>query len=95
MPLAASLFLVCLAASLGSSFVLARALDRIGVRLGLTDAVIGMMTALGAETALNLDGGGSTSLVSGGRLRNRPRKDYETPEPGGRPVSTALLFLPR
>ena len=49
MPLAASLFLVCLAASLGSSFVLARALDRIGVRLGLTDAVIGMLTALGAD----------------------------------------------
>ena len=49
MPLAASLFLVCLAASLGSSFVLARALDRIGVRLRLTDAVIGMLTALGAD----------------------------------------------
>jgi hypothetical protein len=38
-----------LAASLGSSFALARALDRIGVRLGLTDAVIGMLTALGAD----------------------------------------------
>src|SRR6476620_597109 len=49
MPLAASLFLVCLVASLGSSFVLARALDRIGVRLGLTDAVIGMLTAVGAD----------------------------------------------
>src|SRR6478736_1309839 len=49
MPLAALLFLVCLAASLGSSFVLARALDRIGVRLRLTDAVIGMLTALGAD----------------------------------------------
>src|SRR3954451_5938063 len=49
MPLAACLFLVCLAAGLGSSFVLARALDRIGVRLGLTDAVIGMLTALGAD----------------------------------------------
>jgi len=49
MPLAAFLFLVCLAASLGSSFVLARALDRIGVRLRLTDAVIGMLTALGAD----------------------------------------------
>jgi exopolysaccharide biosynthesis protein len=50
---------------------------------------------LGAETALNLDGGGSTSLVSGGRLRNRPRRDWEEPEPGGRPVSTALAFLAR
>jgi Phosphodiester glycosidase len=54
-----------------------------------------LMAALDCHTALNLDGGGSTSLVSGGRLRNRPRKGYELPEPGGRPVSTALLFLPR
>jgi exopolysaccharide biosynthesis protein len=53
------------------------------------------MAALGAETALNLDGGGSASLVSGGRLRNRPRGGYELPETGGRPVSTALAFLPR
>ena len=54
-----------------------------------------LMAALGCETALNLDGGGSTSLVSGGRLRNRPRGDWEAPEVGGRPVSTALVFLPR
>jgi hypothetical protein len=54
-----------------------------------------VMAWLGAETALNLDGGGSTSLVSGGRLRNRPRRDWEDPEPGGRPVSTALTFVPR
>jgi hypothetical protein len=54
-----------------------------------------LMAALGCETALNLDGGGSTSLVSGGRLRNRPRSGWELPEAGGRPVSTALLFLPR
>jgi Phosphodiester glycosidase len=52
------------------------------------------MAALGCETALNLDGGGSTTLISGGRLRNRPRGDYEVPEPGGRPLSTALLFVP-
>jgi hypothetical protein len=63
---------------------------------GLTLAELAaLMAALGAETALNLDGGGSTSLVSGGRLRNRPRRDFEDPEPGGRPVSTALAFLPR
>ena len=53
------------------------------------------MAALGCEAALNLDGGGSTTLISGGRLRNRPRGDYELPEPGGRPLSTALLFVPR
>ena len=54
-----------------------------------------LMAALGCSTAMNLDGGGSTSLVSGGRLRNRPRGGVDRPEIGGRPVSTALLFLPR
>jgi phosphodiester glycosidase len=47
---------------------------------------------LGAERALNLDGGGSTTLVAGGRLRNRPRAAYGVPEPGGRGVATALVF---
>ncbi len=54
-----------------------------------------LLVALGCDSALNLDGGGSTSLVSGGRLRNRPRGSWERPEVGGRPVSTALLFVPR
>jgi Phosphodiester glycosidase len=63
---------------------------------GLTlEELAALMAALGCSTALNLDGGGSTSLVSGGRLRNRPRGGWERPEVGGRPVSTALLFLPR
>ncbi len=63
---------------------------------GLTlEELAALMAALDCETALNLDGGGSTSLVSGGRLRNRPRKGFDAPEPGGRPVSTALLFVPR
>jgi hypothetical protein len=63
---------------------------------GLTlEELAALMAALGCRDALNLDGGGSTSLVSGGRLRNRPRGGWETPEIGGRPVSTALLFVPR
>jgi hypothetical protein len=63
---------------------------------GLTlEELAALMAALGCVSALNLDGGGSTSLVSGGRLRNRPRGGWERPEVGGRPVSTALLFLPR
>jgi hypothetical protein len=63
---------------------------------GLTlEELAGVMVRLGCREALNLDGGGSTSLVSGGRLRNRPRKAFAVPERGGRPVSTALLFLPR
>jgi hypothetical protein len=52
------------------------------------------MVALGCRDALNLDGGGSTALVSGGRLQNLPRKDFEQPEPGGRPLATALAFHP-
>jgi hypothetical protein len=63
---------------------------------GLTlEELAELLVALGCHTALNLDGGGSTSLVSGGRLRNRPYADVDVPEPGGRAVSTALLFLPR
>ena len=63
---------------------------------GLTlEELAELMLALGCVSAMNLDGGGSTSLVSGGRLRNRPRAAWERPEPGGRPISTALLFVPR
>ena len=50
------------------------------------------MAALGCREALNLDGGGSTALVSCGRLQNFPRRDFEVPEPGGRPLATALTF---
>jgi Phosphodiester glycosidase len=53
-----------------------------------------LMVGLGCDDAINLDGGGSAALVSGGRLRNLPRGDFETPEPGGRPISTALAFRP-
>jgi hypothetical protein len=49
---------------------------------------------LGATDAINLDGGGSTSLVCGGRLRNRPRAEHGIVIPGGRPISTALVFRP-
>ena len=63
---------------------------------GLTlEELASLLAALGAEAALNLDGGGSTSLVVEGRLRNRPRTAFEMSEPGGRPISTALLFVPR
>jgi hypothetical protein len=63
---------------------------------GLTlEELAALMAALGCHTAMNLDGGGSTSLVSGGRLRNQPRSTFDVPEEGGRPVSTALLFVPR
>jgi phosphodiester glycosidase len=69
---------------------------------GRSDADCGMtlgemasfMVELGAERAINLDGGGSTSLVRGGRLVNRPREEHGLDLPAGRPVSTALALLP-
>ena len=54
-----------------------------------------LMAALGADHALNLDGGGSTSLVCGGALRNVPREEHGVELRGGRPVSTILTFTPR
>ena len=49
----------------------------------------GLMKSLGAVDALNLDGGGSTAMVIGGRVVNRPS------DPGGeRPVGDGV-FLPR
>jgi hypothetical protein len=57
----------------------------------LADALI----ALGASDALNLDGGGSASLVHGGRLRNRPREQHGVDLLEGRPVVTAIVFEAR
>jgi Phosphodiester glycosidase len=51
-----------------------------------------LMLAFGCREALNLDGGGSAALISGGRLQNVPRRDHEVLEPGGRPLATALAF---
>ena len=63
---------------------------------GLTlEELAEVLAGLGARTAMNLDGGGSTTLVAGGRLRNQPRGGFETPEPGGRGVATAVLFVSR
>jgi hypothetical protein len=69
-----------------------RARDDVGLSL---DELAQLLVALGCHTALNLDGGGSTSLVSEGRLCNRPRAGRNRPEPGGRAVSSALMFVPR
>jgi exopolysaccharide biosynthesis protein len=51
-----------------------------------------LMQSLGTEQAINLDGGGSASLVCDGRLMNRPREQDGRSIAGGRPVSTALSF---
>jgi hypothetical protein len=63
---------------------------------GLTLDELGRaLVDLGARAALNLDGGGSTSLVCGGRLRNVPRDGDGAVLEGGRPIATALVFRPR
>ena len=63
---------------------------------GLTiDELAATMVGLGARDALNLDGGGSTTLVCAGRLRNHPREAHEVSVPGGRAIATALVFARR
>ena len=54
----------------------------------LADALVG----LGATDALNLDGGGSASLVHDGRLCNRPREQHGVDLLEGRPIVTAIAF---
>ena len=69
-----------------------RADDEAGLTLAELAAAL---VDLGARDALNLDGGGSTSLVCAGRLRNVPREAHGIVLPGGRAIPTALAFLPR
>lgn len=54
-----------------------------------------LLDALGATEAINLDGGGSTSLVVEGRLVNRPVEAEGVEIPGGRPLLTAVAFVAR
>jgi hypothetical protein len=57
----------------------------------LADALVN----LGATEAINLDGGGSASLVHGGRLRNRPREEHGVDLLDGRAIVTAVVFEAR
>ena len=52
------------------------------------------MIELGAESAIDLDGGGSTTLVHRGHLLNRPYSSQDQPAPASREVVTALTFEP-
>jgi hypothetical protein len=70
---------------------------------GRTDRDAGMtllelgaaLIELGAIEALNLDGGGSASLVYDGRLRNRPRESHGVDLQDGRAIVTAIVLHPR
>ena len=69
-----------------------RADDEAGLTMAeLAEAMVG----LGADAAINLDGGGSASLVVGGALVNTPREEHGFDLGEGREVATALHFAPR
>lgn len=66
---------------------------RSGVDAGLTmGELASVMAELGASDAINLDGGGSTTLVHHGHLLNRPYSSRDQPAPQSRPVVSALAF---
>jgi hypothetical protein len=52
------------------------------------------MVELGVESEINLDGGGSTTLVHRGHLLNRPYSTQDQPAPASRKVVSALAFEP-
>jgi hypothetical protein len=66
---------------------------RSGVDGGLDLAELArLMISFGAKEAINLDGGGSATLVHRKHLLNRPYSSQDQPAPESRPVVTALLF---
>jgi Phosphodiester glycosidase len=69
---------------------------RSGVDGGLELAELArVLISFGAEEAINLDGGGSATIVHRKHLLNRPYSDQDQPAPESRPVVTALLFEPK
>jgi hypothetical protein len=69
---------------------------RSGVDDGLTMLELAqVMIELGARSAINLDGGGSTTLVHRGHLLNRPYSTQDQPAPESRSVVSALALEPR
>jgi exopolysaccharide biosynthesis protein len=68
---------------------------RSGVDTGLELAELArLLISFGATEAINLDGGGSATLVHRGHLLNRPYSNPDQPAPESRPIITALLFDP-
>ena len=54
-----------------------------------------VLIRLGAEDGINLDGGGSTTLVHRRHLLNRPYSTQDQAAPESRPIVSALVFEPR
>jgi hypothetical protein len=85
------------ALGVGDDEILAVCCDgrRSGVDAGLDLGELArLMLSFGAREAINLDGGGSATLVHRGHLLNRPYSEEDQPAPESRPVVTALLFDP-
>lgn len=83
------------ALGLSADHVIAVACDgrRSGVDAGLTmSELAAVLRDLGATDAINLDGGGSTTLVHKGHLLNRPYSEQDQPAPKSRPIVSALLL---
>jgi hypothetical protein len=83
------------ALGIGDFGVVAVACDgrRTGVDVGLSMLELAeVMLELGSESAINLDGGGSTTLVHRGHLLNRPYSSQDQPAPESRPIVSALAF---
>jgi exopolysaccharide biosynthesis protein len=66
---------------------------RSGVDAGLDLGELArLFVSFGAREAINLDGGGSSTLVHRGHLLNRPYSNDDQPAPESRPIVTALLL---
>jgi hypothetical protein len=66
---------------------------RTGVDAGLELGELArLMVSFGAREAINLDGGGSATLIHRGHLLNRPYSSEDQAAPESRAVVTALLF---
>ena len=86
------------ALGIGESELLAVCCDgrRSGVDGGLELAELArLLVSFGAVDAINLDGGGSATLVHRKHLLNRPYSEQDQPAPESRPIVTALLFEQR
>ncbi|MFI6648847.1 phosphodiester glycosidase family protein [Streptomyces sp. NPDC050529] len=62
--------------------------------VSLTEAA-GIMVSLGAVDAMNLDGGGSSTMVVRDKVRNSPSDPGKTDDARQRKVSNALVVVPR
>jgi phosphodiester glycosidase len=83
------------ALGVADEFLIALACDgrrsRVDAGLSLPE-LAAVLVELGAESAINLDGGGSTTLVHRRHLLNRPYSTQDQAAPESRPIVSALVF---